>query len=58
LVSGSLDDDSAIWMTGTEEAEKRMMTGGCTPGGMRERIAFMAESTWVIARSMLTAESK
>ena len=28
-----------------DEAEKRMITGGCTPGGIRERIAFIAEST-------------
>ncbi|MDQ0448796.1 hypothetical protein QO012_003308 [Methylobacterium aerolatum] len=57
-MSGRVFDESASWITGTEEAEKRMITGGCTPGGIRERMAFIAESTCVIARSMLTEESK
>ena len=41
-------------MTGTEEAEKRMTTGGCTPVGITARMEFIAETTWVMARSMLT----
>ena len=47
-------DDSDSWITGTEEAENRITTGGWTPGGITARIEFMAETTWEIARSMLT----
>ena len=45
---------SASWITGTEEAEKRTITGGCTPGGISARIEFVEETTWAMARSMLT----
>ena len=51
-------EESESWITGTEEAENRRTMGGCTPGGMVERIEFIAETVWAMARSMLTDWSK
>ena len=48
----------ASWITGTDEAEKRMITGGCMPVGITARIELVEETTWAMARSMLTVGSK
>ena len=53
-MTDSLADEMASWITGTEDAEKRRITGGCMPAGSTARTESVAETTWVIARSMET----
>ena len=54
----STSEVAAIWITGTDEAEKRRITGGWIPGGSWPRIALVAAITCAIARSMETLGEK